>query len=171
MNFNFTEVERVESISAKDFQKYYVKPQKPVVVERITEDWPAYEKWNFEYIKQVEVAGKDFTSLSIKYWKEQTGEIKDRFSKIIGDATVLSDQKRADIKEIIFQFQQPVLYHDTKQLFDPKSLLEGFRLGNFQLFGDSNKIDLKKLKEEVNQILVGMEISREIITTKQLSDS
>ncbi len=38
MGFKFTEVERVESISAKDFQKYYVKPQKPVVVERITED-------------------------------------------------------------------------------------------------------------------------------------
>ena len=53
MNFNFTEVERVETISAKDFQKYYVKPQKPVVVERITEDWPAYEKWNFGYMKQV----------------------------------------------------------------------------------------------------------------------
>lgn len=53
MVFEFTEVERVSSISAKDFQKFYVKPQKPVVVEKITEDWPAFEKWNFEYIKQV----------------------------------------------------------------------------------------------------------------------
>lgn len=53
MQFDFTEVERVAEISAKDFQKYYVKPQKPVVVERITKDWPAYEKWNFEYIKKI----------------------------------------------------------------------------------------------------------------------
>ena len=55
MQFEFTEVERVAEISAKDFQKYYVKPQKPVVIERITKDWPAYEKWNFEYIKKIAV--------------------------------------------------------------------------------------------------------------------
>ncbi|MFA5620073.1 MAG: cupin-like domain-containing protein [Weeksellaceae bacterium] len=53
MQFDFTKVERVREISAKDFQKNYVRPQKPVVVERITEDWPAYRKWNFDYIKQV----------------------------------------------------------------------------------------------------------------------
>lgn len=53
MPFEFREVERVAEISAKDFQKFYVKPQKPVVVERITKDWPAYEKWNFEYIRQI----------------------------------------------------------------------------------------------------------------------
>lgn len=53
MKFDFTEVERVSTISAKDFQKHYVKPQIPVVIEKITADWPAYSKWNFEYIKQV----------------------------------------------------------------------------------------------------------------------
>ncbi|HEM6346789.1 TPA: dynamin family protein [Streptococcus suis] len=107
----------------------------------------------FEYIKQVEEVGKDFTTLSIHYWKEQTGLIKDRFSRLIGDASVLSDQKRAAIKEIIFQFQQPVLYHDSKQLFDQKSLLEGFRLGDIQIFGDANKIDLQKLEKRYNSLL------------------
>lgn len=53
MQFEFTEIERRSEISAKDFQKHYVKPQKPVVIEGITEDWPAYEKWNFTYIKQM----------------------------------------------------------------------------------------------------------------------
>jgi len=53
MQFEFTEVERVSDISAQDFQKYYVKPQKPVVVENLTREWPAFEKWNFGYIKQV----------------------------------------------------------------------------------------------------------------------
>lgn len=53
MNFDFTEVERVADISARDFQKNYVKPQIPVVVEKITGDWPAFEKWNFDYIKKV----------------------------------------------------------------------------------------------------------------------
>ncbi|MBS8097841.1 hypothetical protein F6P75_12155, partial [Streptococcus suis] len=79
--------------------------------------------------------------------------IKDRFSQLIGDASVLSDQKRAAIKEIIFQFQQPVLYHDSKQLFDQKSLVEGFRLGDIQIFGDANKIDLQKLEKRYNSLL------------------
>lgn len=53
MQFEFTEVERVAEISAKDFQKHYVQPQKPVVIENITKEWPAFEKWNFDYIKQI----------------------------------------------------------------------------------------------------------------------
>lgn len=53
MQFEFHEVERVSEISAKDFQKHFVKPQKPVVIEQITKDWPAYNKWNFEYIKTI----------------------------------------------------------------------------------------------------------------------
>lgn len=31
----------------------YVKPQIPVVVERLTEDWPAYDKWHLSYIKEI----------------------------------------------------------------------------------------------------------------------
>ena len=31
----------------------YFKPQKPVVIESLIEDWPAYSKWNFEYMKEV----------------------------------------------------------------------------------------------------------------------
>lgn len=51
--FRIEKVERVEKISKEDFQKYFVKPQIPVVVEKLTEDWPAYKKWNFDYIKSV----------------------------------------------------------------------------------------------------------------------
>lgn len=53
MQFEFSQVERVYNISAKDFQNLYVKPQKPVVVENLIQDWPAYEKWNFDYLKKV----------------------------------------------------------------------------------------------------------------------
>ncbi|MDN3595635.1 cupin-like domain-containing protein [Zunongwangia endophytica] len=47
------EIPRVKRISKEDFLKYYVKPQKPVVIENLIEEWPAYEKWNLDYIKQV----------------------------------------------------------------------------------------------------------------------
>lgn len=53
MKLQLTEIERVKTISKKDFYNNYVKKQKPVVVEQLTADWPAYEKWNLQYIKQV----------------------------------------------------------------------------------------------------------------------
>lgn len=53
MSLALTEIERVKTISKEDFYTNYVKKQKPVVVEQLTQDWPAFEKWNLEYIKQV----------------------------------------------------------------------------------------------------------------------
>lgn len=53
MQFEFSQVERVSNISAKDFQNLYIKPQKPVVVENLIQDWPAFEKWDFDYLKKV----------------------------------------------------------------------------------------------------------------------
>lgn len=46
-------IARIATISKKDFIEGYVKPQKPVVIERLAEDWDAYKKWNLEYIKSV----------------------------------------------------------------------------------------------------------------------
>lgn len=48
-----TEIPRVETITKEDFLTHYFKPQKPVVIERFIEDWPAFEKWNLDYIKGI----------------------------------------------------------------------------------------------------------------------
>ncbi|SDK87058.1 Cupin-like domain-containing protein [Salinimicrobium catena] len=48
-----TEIPREESLSKKDFLAKYVKPQKPVVIEKLIGDWPAYEKWSLDYMKQM----------------------------------------------------------------------------------------------------------------------
>ncbi|MCB0458489.1 MAG: cupin-like domain-containing protein [Flavobacteriaceae bacterium] len=53
MKLNLQSVDRVETISKKDFLERYFKPQKPVVIERFIEDWPAFTKWNLEYMKSV----------------------------------------------------------------------------------------------------------------------
>lgn len=47
------EIERVKTISREDFYNNYFKPQKPVVIEQLTADWPAYQKWHLQYIKEV----------------------------------------------------------------------------------------------------------------------
>ena len=46
-------VERVENLSKKDFMQKYKLAAKPVVIEKLTENWPARKKWNIDYIKGV----------------------------------------------------------------------------------------------------------------------
>jgi hypothetical protein len=53
MKLNLVEIPRVKTISKEDFYNNYVKKQKPVVVEKLTEEWPAYKKWKLEYIKEI----------------------------------------------------------------------------------------------------------------------
>jgi hypothetical protein len=50
---NLTEIPRFKTLSREEFVKNYLKPQKPVVIEQLTVDWPAYEKWNLEYINKI----------------------------------------------------------------------------------------------------------------------
>jgi hypothetical protein len=46
-----TPVERVKNISKEQFIRDYMKTGKPVLIEGLTKDWPAYEKWNLSYIQ------------------------------------------------------------------------------------------------------------------------
>nr|WP_262916393.1 cupin-like domain-containing protein [Aestuariivivens sediminis] len=45
------DIPRVKNLSKADFLRHYFKPQKPVVIEHFIEDWPAYSKWNLDYMK------------------------------------------------------------------------------------------------------------------------
>lgn len=46
-------IDRVSTISKEDFVENYLKKQKPLVIEKLTEDWPAYEKWHLNYMKNL----------------------------------------------------------------------------------------------------------------------
>ena len=47
------DVPRVKTLSREAFLRDYYRPQKPVVIERAIEQWPAYSKWSLEYMRQV----------------------------------------------------------------------------------------------------------------------
>lgn len=53
MSLQLQDIPRVKTITKEDFLKHYFKPQKPVVIEQSIKDWPAYTKWNLDYMKQV----------------------------------------------------------------------------------------------------------------------
>lgn len=46
-------VDKVEEISPEDFKKHYYLPKKPLIITGLAKQWPAYTKWNWEYLKSV----------------------------------------------------------------------------------------------------------------------
>ncbi len=75
MKLNLQDIPRVATISKADFLEQYFKPQKPVVIERFIEDWPAYDKWSLDYIK--EVAGDKVVPL----YDDRPVDYKDGFNE------------------------------------------------------------------------------------------
>lgn len=53
MGLQLEDIPRVKTISKEEFLTQYFKPQKPVVIEQFIEDWPAFSKWNLDYMKAV----------------------------------------------------------------------------------------------------------------------
>lgn len=46
-------VDTVDHISPEDFRKNYYLPMKPLVIRGLAKEWPAYNKWNWDYFKQI----------------------------------------------------------------------------------------------------------------------
>ncbi|WP_233194590.1 cupin-like domain-containing protein [Aquimarina sp. I32.4] len=53
MKLNLEQIPRVKTITKEKFLKEYVQLQKPVVIEQLIMDWPAYKKWDLSYINSV----------------------------------------------------------------------------------------------------------------------
>jgi hypothetical protein len=75
MSLNLSQIDRVQTITKEDFLKNYFKPQKPVVIERFIEDWPAFSKWSLNYMK--EVAGDKVVPL----YDDRPVDFKDGFNE------------------------------------------------------------------------------------------
>tara|TARA_R110002049_G_scaffold280865_2_gene460295 strand:+ start:3515 stop:4375 length:861 start_codon:yes stop_codon:yes gene_type:complete len=58
LSLNLQDIPRVKTIAKSDFLKHYFEPQKPVVIEQFIDDWPAYTKWDLDYMKAI---GGDLT--------------------------------------------------------------------------------------------------------------
>lgn len=50
---NLQNVPVVSTISAAEFKEKYYDVQKPVVIRDLSKDWPALNKWNWEYFKSI----------------------------------------------------------------------------------------------------------------------
>jgi len=46
-------VTRVSNLSKAEYRSRFLRPHRPVVIERLTEGWPAREKWTIDYLQRV----------------------------------------------------------------------------------------------------------------------
>lgn len=46
-------IPRIKSVTKEDFINNYYKKQNPVIIEDLAKDWPAYKKWNLDYIQSL----------------------------------------------------------------------------------------------------------------------
>lgn len=72
---NLQDIPRVKHITKEEFISNYFKPQKPVVIERFIDDWPAYNKWSLDYMKTI--AGNKIVPL----YDDRPVDYKDGFNE------------------------------------------------------------------------------------------
>ncbi|MBP2831355.1 cupin-like domain-containing protein [Aquimarina sp. U1-2] len=53
MGLHVEQIPRISTITKEKFLRQYVSLQKPVVIQHLIKDWPAYQKWNLDYINTV----------------------------------------------------------------------------------------------------------------------
>lgn len=53
MALQLQDIPRIKTITKEEFITHFFKPQKPVVIEQFINDWPAYSKWNLDYMKAI----------------------------------------------------------------------------------------------------------------------
>ncbi len=51
LKIDYNAIDVVDSITRKEFEENYFKPQRPVVLRGLLKDDPAHQKWSFEYFK------------------------------------------------------------------------------------------------------------------------
>ncbi|MGC4041225.1 MAG: cupin-like domain-containing protein [Flavobacterium sp.] len=112
---SITEIERVKTISKEDFYTNYVKKQKPVVIKQLTADWPAYEKWHLNYIK--EIAGEKIVPL----YDDRPVSHKDGFNEAhakmkMADYVDLLQSKPTNYRIFLYNLMKevPSLHQDFK---------------------------------------------------------
>ncbi len=46
-------IQVVDDISPSDFREKFYYPKKPLIIKNLAKSWPAYEKWNWAYFKEL----------------------------------------------------------------------------------------------------------------------
>lgn len=115
MAFEYIEIERVEKLTKKEFIENYYKPQKPVVITNQIEDWPAFSKWNFQFLR--EVAGDKIVPLYDSRKTDYTKKVNEPdFTMTMSEYIDILEKAPTDLRIFLYNLMKdvPSLKSDMK---------------------------------------------------------
>lgn len=134
-------IEKRANLSAKEFQEQYLKPLKPVVFKDLIQDWPATEKWTFEWLRQnyghleVPLYGNDFHEAG-KYYMSSKRKMK------FGDYLTLIENEPTELRMFLYNIFEhaPELIND----FHMPDIMKGWNKRYYFMFfgGQGSSVNL-----------------------------
>ncbi|MEC4049157.1 cupin-like domain-containing protein [Flavobacterium sp. SUN046] len=115
MEFEYLEIERVSKLTKEEFINNYYKPQKPVVITNQIDDWPAFEKWNLNYIRSV--AGDKMVPLYDNRKTDYTKKVNEPdFTMTMAEYIDIMKQGPTDLRIFLYNLMKevPLLKSDMK---------------------------------------------------------
>ncbi|NIF05856.1 cupin-like domain-containing protein [Chryseobacterium sp. Tr-659] len=117
-------IDVVDEISKEEFFEKYLKPRRPVVIKNMAKNWPAYQKWTMEYMK--EVVGDVEVPLYDSSKADPSAPINASAAKMkFGDYIDLIQREPTDLRIFLFD---PIKYAPKllEDYISPKELMGGF---------------------------------------------
>jgi len=124
MQFDLSPIDTVDLISKEDFEKNYLNPRKPLIIKKLSKDWPASQKWTMEYLK--EVVGEQTVPLYDSAKADPSKPINAAAAEMkFADYIDLIKETPTDLRIFLFDpmKQAPKLLEDY---LAPKNLMGGF---------------------------------------------
>ncbi|PWN64365.1 cupin-like domain-containing protein [Chryseobacterium oncorhynchi] len=117
-------IDIVDDISKEEFYEKYLKPRRPVVIKNMAKNWPAYQKWTMEYMK--EVVGDVEVPLYDSSKADPSAPINASAAKMkFSDYIDLIQREPTDLRIFLFD---PIKYAPKllEDYISPKKLMGGF---------------------------------------------
>lgn len=124
MKFDLSPIDTVNDISREDFEKNYLNARKPLIIKNMARNWPAYEKWDLDYMKGV--VGDRIVPLYDSSKADPSKPINASAAEMkFADYIELIKNTPTDLRIFLFD----PIKHAPKLLDDyraPKDLMDGF---------------------------------------------
>lgn len=134
-------IEKRAKVSREEFQENYLKPRKPLVFKDLVKDWPATQKWTFDWLREnyghleVPLYGNDFHQAG-KYYMTPKRKMK------FGDYLTLIQQGPTELRMFLYNIFEhaPELAQD----FSMPNIMDGWNKRYYFMFfgGEGSTVNL-----------------------------
>lgn len=124
MGLHLQPIDVVDTITKEEFLDKYLRPRRPVVIKNMARNWPAYEKWTMDYMK--EIVGEIEVPLYDSSKADPAAPINSAAAKMkFSEYIDLIKEKPTDLRIFLFDPMKaaPSLLDDY---ISPKDLMGGF---------------------------------------------